>query len=356
MNRILLLPTDKLLDAIRKIELNDQRIAVVVSSKDKQLLGTITDGDIRRHILQGGTLQATVAEVMNSSPVTVRTNPQGNLLSELFLKNNIRGIPLVDNSNTFIRLIYRTEVSDTKSLPNEKYFSFAVFMAGGEGLRLRPLTESVPKPMLEVDGMPLLERQVINLRNMGVHTIYISVNYLSMIIKDHFGDGSSFGVLIKYLNETEKLGTAGALHLIPELDGKNPILVLNGDILTTSDFSDLYHFHEEHRSDITVAAKDYHIDIPYGVIQYEGVKVKSIQEKPSQRFLCNAGIYVLSPRIINDISEDKFLNMTDVIDQCLTKGGAVSVFPIHEYWTDIGTHKDLESVRNKFDGSGIGVS
>jgi dTDP-glucose pyrophosphorylase len=348
MSSIPLRPTDSLFEAISTIELNVQRMAVV-SSEDNRLLGTITDGDIRRYILQGHTLEASVADVMNPTPITASIGLKPHLLSKLFTENNIRGIPLIDNNNKFIQLIYQKDVGDSKYSQDENTFSSAVIMAGGEGKRLRPLTDLIPKPMLEVGGIPLLERQVINLRKIGIRLIYLSVNYLGDIIMNHFGDGSDYNVSIKYLNEIEKLGTAGALSLVPGLDNKGPILVMNGDILTTSDFSHLYHFHEEHNSDITVAATDYRIEIPYGVIQYDGVKVKSIQEKPSKSFFCNAGIYVLTTEIIKKIPKDKFFNMTDVIDECLTKNGNVSVFPLHEYWSDIGTHQDLEHARNKFD-------
>jgi NDP-sugar pyrophosphorylase family protein len=221
-------------------------------------------------------------------------------------------------------------------------------MAGGEGSRLRPLTENLPKPMIEINGLPLLERQIRCLCSMDITQIYISINYLGEVIEDYFGNGRKFGVDIYYLHEKEKLGTAGALSLLPELDHLKPILVMNGDILTNSDFINLFNFHEDYQSDITVAATDYHIEIPYGVIQYSGVRITSIQEKPSQRFFCNAGIYVLSPQVIKKIPANKFFNMTDVIEQCLDDEGNVSVFPLHEYWTDIGTHKDLEDARNEF--------
>jgi len=221
-------------------------------------------------------------------------------------------------------------------------------MAGGQGMRLRPLTLDIPKSMVEINGIPLLERQIIKLKGIGVSTIYLAVNYLKDVIKDYFGHGESFGVNIKYINETMRLGTAGALSLIPDFNSTQPILVMNGDILTSSDFSHIFQFHLEHKSDITVTAKDYYIEIPYGVIQYEGVKIKSIKEKPSQRFFCNAGIYVLSAKIINNINSDKFLNMTDVIDQCINDGANVSVFPLHEYWSDIGTEQDLHAARSKF--------
>ena len=341
-------PSDTLIDAIHEIDLNEEKIAVV-SSEDNRLLGTITDGDIRRHILQRNSLQGIVSDVMNSSPITVSTDLKDNLLGKLFEENNIRAIPLLDKNNKFIKLLYRADVGEDKYLLSENTLPSAVIMAGGEGVRLRPLTKDTPKPMLEVGGISLIERQVINLTKIGVSKIYISVNYLSKIIIDHFGDGSDFNVSIKYLKETKRLGTAGALCLIPEFDINGPMIVMNGDIITTSDFSHFYNFHKENQSDITIASIDYHIEIPYGVIQHDGTKVKFLQEKPSQQFFCNAGIYILSSEIIKNIPKNKFLNMTDVIDECLSKNGNVSIFPLHEYWADVGTHQNLENARNKFE-------
>jgi dTDP-glucose pyrophosphorylase len=351
MSRTILKPTATLFDAVRTIEASTERLAIVVSSEDNRLLGTLTDGDIRRHILKGHNLQSSVTDVMNTNPVTANVDTPKSLLYELLERHNIRGIPLVDTQHKFISTVYRVDLDESNGLVNKKIFSAAVIMAGGEGTRLRPITKKIPKPMIEIDGVPLLERQINNLHNMGISSIHISVNYLSDIIKDHFGNGEKYGVEINYLDEIKKLGTAGSLCLVPELTQSEPILVMNGDILTTSDFSHLYDFHEEHQSDITMCAVDYHVDIPFGVIQNDGVKITSLQEKPSQRFFCNAGIYVLSPQIIKEIPTNKFLNMTDVIEQCMSAGGAVSVFPLHEYWTDIGTHADLAEAKKRFEGN-----
>lgn len=167
-------------------------------------------------------------------------------------------------------------------------------MAGGEGMRLRPLTETIPKPMVDIGGVPLIERQIQRLVRAGIRRAYISVNYLSHIIEKHFGDGVDFGLEICYLREQEKLGTAGALSLLPERPVA-PIIVMNGDILTTSDFGSLYAFHNNYSAQVTVAAVDYRVNIPYGVIRAEGPYVTELAEKPSQRFLCNAGIYAVSP-------------------------------------------------------------
>ena len=341
-------PSAKIEEALKEIESNSERMVVIASSEDNELLGTITDGDIRRHILSGGSLDSSVHDVMNKEPITALASMSDNFLRQLFITNNIRGIPLVDQSNKFIKIIYKKNVNSNQNMLDERTFGAAIIMAGGEGMRLRPLTLDTPKSMVEINGIPLLERQISKLKGIGVPTIYLAVNYLKDVIKDYFGNGESYGVNIKYVNETMRLGTAGALSLIPDFDFNQPILVMNGDILTSSDFSHIYHFHLENKADITVTAKDYHIEIPYGVIQYEGVKIKSIKEKPSQRFFCNAGIYVLSAEIINNINSNKFLNMTDVIDQCIGDGANVSVFPLHEYWSDIGTERDLHAARSKF--------
>lgn len=337
-----------LMEAVQLIENSVKRLAVVLS-KDKYVVGTLTDGDIRRCLLQGCTLETSVTEAMNQSPVVAPINTSDSSLRELLDKNNIRSLPLIDIDHHYVRTFHEMEfTSGADEVVSEKTFSAAIIMAGGEGTRLRPFTENLPKPMIEINGIPLLERQVKCLVKMGITMIYISVNYLSEIIKEHFGDGSDFGVIIKYLHEDKKLGTAGALSLLPKLESTEPVIVMNGDILTTSDFMHLYHFHKEHHSEITVSAINYHVDIPYGVIDFEGTEVKALLEKPSQNFFCNAGIYALSVDALNNIPVDTFWNMTDLIDKYLLNKDKVVVFPVHEYWSDIGTPKDLEKARKEF--------
>jgi dTDP-glucose pyrophosphorylase len=337
-------------DAISVIESSPKRLAVIVS-EDNQVLGTLTDGDIRRHILQGGSLKASVMDALNQTPVVASVSTSDSILRKMLTENNIRSIPLTDDQNKYIRTLDSNELcSDDRAAVHEKMFSTAVIMAGGEGTRLMPLTENLPKPMIEINGLPLLERQIRRLCNMGIQLIYISVNYLSEIIEDYFGSGKKFGIEIRYLHESKKLGTAGALSLLPNLNDLETVLVMNGDILTTSDFINLLHFHEDQQSAITICAVDYHIKIPYGVIKYDGVEVKAIHEKPSQQFFCNAGIYALSNSVLKKIPINKFFNMTDLIEKCLSEDDMVSVFPVHEYWSDIGTAEDLDKVRKEFKG------
>jgi len=333
-----------LMDAARAIE-STKRLAVVID-QESRVIGTLTDGDIRRALLNGSDLSTRVAEAMNKHPVVSRVDTSDSLLQKMLIKNNIHSIPLIDHNNRYVRTLYETELYETDRPSSlEKTFIAAVIMAGGEGSRLRPLTEKIPKPMVDINGIPLLERQIRGLEKTGIKTIYISINYLGQIIKDHFLDGSNFGVTIHYLQEEKKLGTAGALSLLPSLDKGGSLLVMNGDIFTKSDFVNLFHFHKEHKSLITMSAIDYNVNIPYGVIESNAAKVTGLKEKPSQRFFCNAGIYAVSVDILKKVPNETFWNMTDLIEMCLVDKENVSVFPVHEYWTDIGTANDLANAR-----------
>lgn len=334
-------------EAVRAIEETVRRLAVVTTPEGK-LLGTLTDGDIRRCFLAGGTMESRVCEAMTRNPVSAPVNTSSQFLIDLLHRNNIRALPLVDDNGLYVRIIHLSELLEQPEAGElEKDFSAAVIMAGGEGTRLRPLTEDIPKPMVEIGGLPLLERQLQRLVEAGIQLVYISVNYLSHIIEDHFLDGERYGVPIKYLREKDKLGTAGALSLIPDkLDG--PLLVMNGDVFTTSDFVNLSHYHTDQQADLSVSAIEYNIKIPYGVIRSENARIIALEEKPSQRFLCNAGIYVLSPHLLSMIPSGSFFNMTDLIKECLATGKKVVVFPVHEYWSDIGTPADLAQVRQDF--------
>ena len=347
---ILLNSSSSLMEAVKSIELSRRRTAVVVDSGNK-LLGTLTDGDVRRCLLSGGSLDTTVNEAMNKNPVFVDDGSPSVYILDLMRKHNILAVPVVDKSKGFLRLVHISELDfSANNSDNLSKFEFAVIMAGGEGMRLRPITSTIPKPMVDIAGAPLLERQVESLAKAGLKRIYLSVNYLSHVIEDYFEDGHRFGIEIRYLRENEKLGTAGSLSLLPEVP-KKPIIVMNGDILTTTDFASFYTFHCSHEAAVTIAAVDYRVSIPYGVINVEGAYATKIVEKPSQRFLCNAGIYALSPKVLESLVVHEHLNMTDIVSQCFDSGLSVSVFPVHEYWSDIGTPDDLDKARMFLSGS-----
>lgn len=341
-------PDATLMDAVRAIEISRRRMAVVVAG-DGSLLGTLTDGDVRRCLLAGGSLETSVSKAMNPAPFTAEIGSSDGYLKDTMRLGNVLALPIVDQSGKFLRLVHLNDLEDdeAKADGSPQGFSFAVIMAGGEGTRLRPLTEAIPKPMVEIGGIPLLARQVQRLAKVRIDRVYISVNYLSHIIEDYFGDGRDFGIEICYLREQGKLGTAGALCLLPE-QPFGPILVMNGDVLTTSDLDSFYAFHVAHGAGVTVAAIDHRIDIPYGVIRADGPFVTDLVEKPSERFLCNAGIYAISPEALRLLPSGEHSNMTDLIANSLIKNLPIAVFPIHEYWSDIGTPDDLEKARSHF--------
>ncbi|WP_162906643.1 nucleotidyltransferase family protein [Algihabitans albus] len=341
-------PEDRLVDVVRAIEASRRRIAVVVDSAGK-LLGTLTDGDVRRCLLAGGTLATPAVEAMTRTPLVAEPATSDLEVLERMKRGNVMTVPRVDADGRFVTLLHVTELDP--EAPADRHasgFAAAVIMAGGLGRRLRPITDHVPKPMVEIGGVPLLERLVRRLARAGVSRILISVNYLSHLIENHLGDGVRLGVEIEYLRETQPMGTAGALSLMSKpVDG--PVMVMNGDIVTTSDFGHLHDFHCAQEADMTVAAVEYVVDIPYGVLRADGGWFRGLEEKPSQRFLCNAGIYALSPRVIEDIPQ-RFFNMTDLLKLQSEKESRVAVFPIHEYWSDIGTLDDLETARAAFRG------
>lgn len=332
-----------LVEAIRTIETSHRRIAVVISEHGK-LLGTLTDGDIRRCLLAGGSLKTKVADAMNTKPISAPVGCSEGYLLDRLRHGNVLAIPLVDDSGRFVQLVHLKDLAPEVEVSCKADFAFAVVMAGGEGLRLRPITENTPKPMVDIAGVPLLERQVLRLKKAGIKKLYLAVNHMGQVIENHFGDGSRFGLSIRYLKENKKLGTAGALSLLPEKPATT-ILVLNGDILTTSDYNSLYLFHQEHNAVVTVVAVDHHVQIPYGVISSQGAFVTGITEKPSQQFLCNAGIYAVSPEALDLVPFHQPYNMTDIIAEALKRGRPISIYPLHEFWSDIGTPADLEQAR-----------
>ncbi|KZD12193.1 nucleotidyltransferase family protein [Oceanibaculum pacificum] len=340
-------PAATLRDAVRAIEATHRRIAVVADAAG-MLIGTLTDGDIRRGLLRGLTLEDGVASAMNAAPTTAHAASERSYLLELLVNRGFESLPLVDAQGRYVAVVSRYDLGPAGSagapVEARSAIALAVIMAGGEGQRLRPMTETLPKPMVDIGGMPLIERIVRSLIAAGVPQLRIAVNYLHHVIEQHLGDGSALGGRIDYLREKTKLGTAGALSLLTDRpDG--PVLVMNGDVVTSFDCNALQRYHAEQEAMVTVAAMEYRVDIPYGVIQSDGACVTGLMEKPSQRFLCNAGIYMLSPEALERIPPDRAFNMTDLIETCLAAGQKVCIFPLHEYWADIGTPKDLADAR-----------
>ncbi|WP_417832238.1 nucleotidyltransferase family protein [Terasakiella sp.] len=331
---------DQISDAIRVIEANSAKIALVVDECNR-LIGTITDGDIRRSIL-GNVKETEPLSVLLSSktnptyktPIKAHSSISEPELIALMQKYKITSIPLIDDDARVIDIVGFQQLFSENQLPVR-----AVVMAGGFGTRLRPLTNSTPKPMLPVGEKPLLEQIITQLKTSNIYDVVITTHYLSNQITDHFGDGQNHGVNIQYVKEDQPLGTAGAVSLVP--DRQSTLLIINGDILTNLDFSAFLQFHKEHNAKLSVAVRRYTIDIPYGVVKSKDSHITEIKEKPQISFFVNAGIYLAEPSAIELIPQngDKF-DMTQLIDLLLETGETVINFPIHEYWLDIGKHDD----------------
>jgi dTDP-glucose pyrophosphorylase len=338
--------TAKLRDAVEALERSRTLICALVDAEG-HLLGVLSDGDVRRALLAGHGLDVKAADVMTRTPVTGPAEAAPAALREIMQERRVAAIPLVDAAGRFVDIAQLADI-DTDVPTGGEAFDFAVIMAGGEGRRLRPLTLDRPKPMIEIAGTPLLERQVCAMVASGLKRIFIATNYLGHMIEAHFGDGSAMGARIEYLRESEKMGTAGALSLLAEAPTR-PILVVNGDVLTTSDFGHLCSFHHEERAFATVAAILYRVEVPFGVLHVEGKRLHRIEEKPLQRFLCNAGMYVLSPEALALVPKDKHYDMTELLEAALAADKRVGVFPVHEYWSDIGNPSDLEKAVATFE-------
>ena len=347
MTEPVLAPDATLRDAIRVIEQTRRLIAAVVDN-DGMLLGILSDGDIRRAILAGQELDQPAVKAMTRNPI-VASSSESDRWFELMRERGVGAVPVVDGSGRFVRVVEVYDLAGAqRSWTGGQGFAAAVVMAGGEGRRLLPITLDRPKPMVEIGGVPLLERLVRAIVQSGIRRIFIATNYLGHVIEDHFHDGAEVGAQIEYLREPRKLGTAGALSLLPEIPA-GPILVINGDVVTTADFGKLLDYHKETNAEITVAATMYRVVIPFGVLRLDKDRAVAIEEKPSESYLCNAGIYVLGSDALRQIPADVQIDMTDIISKAIASGHRVSVFPIHEYWADIGNHGDLKQVLKKFD-------
>jgi dTDP-glucose pyrophosphorylase/CBS domain-containing protein len=332
----ILVPVDATVrHVIEAIDHGAVEIALAVDV-DRRLLGTITDGDVRRALLTGTKLDDPITDVIHHGATTAPMGTAAGELLTMMTERAIEQVPLMDGDRVAGLVTLRELVG---SAPDQ---GPVVIMAGGEGHRLRPLTDDTPKPMLKVGDRPLLEQVVQQIREAGFQKVMIAVNYRHEVIEEHFGDGSAFGVDIGYIHERERLGSAGALGLVrDELD--RPFIVLNADLLTKVNLGALARFHSEQGNALTVGVRQCVIEVPYGVVELEGLAVSRLTEKPSLEFFVNAGIYAVSPDAVKLMpAEVREFNMTDLIDAALAAGARVGSFPIREYWLDIGQLADYE--------------
>jgi NDP-sugar pyrophosphorylase family protein len=294
------------------------------------LQGTVTDGDIRRALINNLTMSSNISDVMNKQPVTaVKTNSRSHILS-LMNSKGLLHMPIIDNHGILCGLETLQDLTEKPSYNNPVFL-----MAGGFGTRLHPLTKDIPKPLLNVGNKPILETIIERFIDNGFHDFYISTHYKSELIKEYFKNGESYGVDIHYIHENIPLGTAGSLGLLPDNLEDLPVIIMNGDLLTKVDFKDLLDFHNNNSADATMCVREYDFQVPYGVVNVDGCSINSIKEKPVHKFFVNAGIYVLNKTLISKVDGKSYLDMTDFLEKELENGG-VNAFPIHEYWLDIG--------------------
>jgi len=322
-------------EALAVIDREALRGAIIVD-QNKKLLGLVSDGDIRRGILSGVSLDSQVSKVMNTKPTIAATNTSKQQLIELMEAKEILSIPLVENG-IVVGLHTLHESLHKPRLENPVFL-----MAGGFGTRLRPLTNNCPKPLLKVGDKPILEIILLNFIKSGFTNFYISTHYMPEMIMEYFGDGKKWDVNITYVYEDSPLGTGGALGLLPDNLPKLPLIMMNGDVLTNINFQKLLEFHVNESADASMCVREYEYQIPYGVIQSEAGKITSMIEKPTQLFHINAGIYVINPEIIEQVKSNKKIDMPTLLEQQIEAQGNVMMFPIHEYWLDIGRMEDYQ--------------
>jgi len=329
MKELLLNQNASIKEALKVIDSGAKRIAIVVNG-DNRVIGTVSDGDIRRAILRGKQLHDSLAGVYQTNPLTVEQGTLKKQIINICTQNKIYQIPIVDSEGKIVDVAILDELIQTESYPNK-----VVLMVGGLGTRLRPLTETTPKPMLDVGGRPILQTIVEQFATYGFTDIVMCVNYKSKVIRDFFGDGRRFGVKITYVDEKKRMGTAGALSLLPERPN-SPFFVMNGDLLTNVNFVKFLEYHMENDAKASMCVREYDFQVPFGVVELDGVKIKNIREKPVKRFFVNAGIYMLEPECIDLVPKGAYFDMPSLFEKMVQQGDTVVSFPLREYWLDIG--------------------
>lgn len=338
--KVVLSPEHSVRDALAVINEEALRVCLVVDDA-RRLLGIVTDGDVRRAILNNVSLTQSVTAVMNPTPITVSAKLSRAQLLETMRECSVLSLPVVDDAGKLIGLETWEQTAQLTNYDNPVFI-----MAGGFGTRLRPLTDNCPKPMLKVGDKPILETLLSQFLKAGFKNIYISTHYMPEQITDYFGDGSAWGANIRYVHEETPLGTGGALGLLPADIPALPLIMINGDVLTTVDFNRLLDFHVKNRADATMCVREYDYKIPYGVITGEGWKITNMIEKPVHSFFVNAGIYVVSPHVIQSVPKGQCIDMPTLLEQHMKEREQVLMFPIHEYWLDIGRMEDFNRAQS----------
>ena len=339
--KVCIRPETSVLQALRIIDSTGAQIALVVDS-DNKLIGTMTDGDVRRGLLNGQSLDSPVKMLMNKNFRFFGKDADRRLVLEMMRREKIHQIPVLNENGTATELLLLEELLSPPDCPNA-----VVIMAGGKGTRLRPFTENCPKPMLLVGEKPMLQILLEQCIESGFKKFYFSVNYLKDQIIDYFQDGSEWGVSIEYLVEDMPLGTAGSLSLLPErLD--HPFVVMNGDVLTKLNLNQLLNFHHENNAIATLCVREHEVAIPFGVVQAQGSRLVAFEEKPTYRHLVNAGVYAIDYSAVSHLNKSTYVDMPYFLENIKQHGQNISVFPIHEYWLDIGRPETLKQAHQEW--------
>ncbi len=315
-------------NSIVKLGKLDQKFCIIVD-KDKKFYGTLTDGDIRRGLLRNFNLSDEVSSICNRKSLYVTNNPQEYELEKMLVKKKLLFLPILDKEKKITNIYFKSYTKITPELENEM-----IIMAGGIGKRLRPFTKNIPKPLLPVNGKPIIEQIILMAKNQGIKKITISINYLGQKIKNYLKDGRKMNVEINYINEEKPLGTAGSLFYLKKI--KKPFIVSNADIISNINYKEMLNYHNRLKSFITIGAISNFEKNHYGNIVFEKNKVLRIEEKIEKKSFINAGIYILSPQIKKFLESKKFIHMTDLIELAIFKKKRVHLFPIHENWFDYG--------------------
>ncbi len=340
LKKILIYKSKSIKDAISILNKNSTKILAVINKK-RELIGTITDGDIRRSLLRSIDINLEVSHIMHKRPIYALQETTDKQIMKLMKKHDIHHVPIV---NKFKHVV------DLKTLQNlafpKRKDNIIFIMAGGFGKRLMPLTNKIPKPMIKINNKPMLEVIFNEFVNSNFKNFYISTHYKADKIKKYFGDGSSWNVNINYINEQIPLGTAGSLSFIKNSTNKLPIVVINADVIVKFDIDSLIKFHEKNKNDITITVRSSEIQIPFGVVELARSKVKNIREKPTINHMVNTGIYIIEQKILKEMKKNKRIDMTDFIMQNIERKRKVGAYLLHEDWIDIGRMEDLLKFKN----------
>ena len=338
---ILLKPTSTIKEALQIIDSGAMKIALVID-KDEKLLGTLTDGDIRRGLLNNLTLDDSIESVIFKNPTVCNMEDTKEHILEVAIQRKLYQVPIVDNEGRLVGIEEMDELMKPTIKTNK-----VVLMVGGLGTRLRPLTENTPKPMLKVGNKPILETIILNFKKYGFTNIILSVSYKSEIIEEYFKDGRKFGVNIEYIHENKRMGTAGALSLIRKKLNE-PFFVMNGDLLTNINFEHMMEYHLSNNAIATMGVREYDFQVPYGVVNVDGENILSIEEKPVHSFFVSAGVYVLDSKVLDFIPNDEFYDMPTLFEKVIENKMKSVSFPIREYWLDIGRLEEFEKANNEY--------